>query len=160
MVAMDLAPTFGLLHTSLSVPAHLTPLQARPRADGETYAEGDVADTGSGPNGHLSVTTLEVGGGVRILVDGELDLATVPRLNAALLSVEQNGHRSIALDLEALAFMDASGLTAILSSRHRVVSAGKTFTVESCRGNVARVFTLTGQEAVLAPGSPEHADDE
>ena len=118
-----------------------------------------MAHTGSGPNGSFSVKTLEDGDCVRLLIEGELDLATVPRLSAALLSVGQNGHRSVVLDLEALTFMDASGLNAILSSRHRVVAAGKAFTVESCRGNVARVFTLTGQEAVLSPRSPEHADE-
>ncbi len=110
-----------------------------------------MAHTGSGPNGSFSVKTLEDGDGVRLYIEGELDLATVPQLSAALVSVERNGHRSIVLDLESLSFMDASGLNAILSSRHRIVSAGKEFTVVSCRGNVARVFTLTGQEAVLSP---------
>ena len=108
-----------------------------------------MAHTGSGPNGSFSVKTLEEGDGVRLLIEGELDLATVPRLSAALLSVERNGHRSIVLDLGSLTFMDASGLTAILSSHHRAAAEGRTFTVESCRGIVARVFSLTGQEAVL-----------
>lgn len=86
---------------------------------------------------------------VRILVRGELDIATVPELNTALASVEGSGHRNIVLDLEALTFMDASGLSAILTSHRRSVAAGKTFSVTSCRGIVARVFRLTGQEALL-----------
>ena len=97
----------------------------------------------------FSIGFLDGGDSVRILVRGELDIATVPQLNAALGSVEGNGHREIVLDLEALTFMDASGLSAILTSHRRSVAAGKAFTVTSCRGIVARVFRLTGQEALL-----------
>lgn len=89
-----------------------------------------MAQTGSGTNGSLSVRTLDDGERVRLFVEGELDL-------------------------EALTFMDASGLTAILSSRHRAAAHGQAFTVESCRGIVARVFSLTGQEAVLGPDPSE-----
>ena len=119
-----------------------------------------MTQTGSGSNGSLSVRTLDDGERVRLFVEGELDVATVPRLNGALLSVEQNDHRSIVLDLGSLTFMDASGLTAILSSHHRAAAQGKAFTVESCRGIVARVFSLTGQEAVLGLDPSEPAAHE
>jgi anti-sigma B factor antagonist len=102
----------------------------------------------------FSIEVHENGDAVRVLVKGELDLATVPSLTAYLELVEQDGTSSIILDLEALTFMDATGLRRILTCRERALASGKAFSVEHCPDNVARVFVLTGQHAALEPAAP------
>jgi anti-anti-sigma factor len=54
----------------------------------------------------------------RIVVRGELDIATSPRLNEALLR-ELLAGQDVELDLTTVPFMDASALGTILGARNR-----------------------------------------
>jgi anti-sigma B factor antagonist len=84
--------------------------------------------------------SLEDGAGVaRVVLDGELDLATVPVAEHAI-GRAGNDAKTLVLDLRRLSFLDSSGLRLILSaaqgSRRVVVVRGP--------AQVDRVFELTG----------------
>ena len=66
----------------------------------------------------LKVDTLSDGTFV-ITPAGELDLGTVPRFDRALIDAESRGPQRIVIDLGRLAFMDSSGLRALLAARDR-----------------------------------------
>jgi anti-anti-sigma factor len=62
-------------------------------------------------------------GAVRLLVEGEIDLATADQLDDALKEAEQVNPESIVLDLSALRFIDSSGLRVLLMSARRCIRA-------------------------------------
>lgn len=82
-------------------------------------------------------------GNTTIVVDGELDLATVPELDLAIRQAEMNGVRSLVLDLTRLAFCDSSGVHMICEARDRAHEQGMRLTVRA-NPAVRRVFGLCG----------------
>jgi anti-sigma B factor antagonist len=74
-------------------------------------------------------------------VSGELDIATAPQLEQRL---RESRGRVAVLDLSALAFMDSSGVHAIVDAGIRARQAGGRLVVLRGRPNVDRLFTLTG----------------
>lgn len=86
--------------------------------------------------------------GVRLILTGELDLATVPRLSAALHRAQADARR-VVLDLSALDFIDCSGGHLIVAADHSARGAGGQLVVVRGSAAVARFFTLTGLEPTL-----------
>src|SRR5450432_2023644 len=60
----------------------------------------------------------------RVDVAGEVDIATAPDLERALLAAEARG-RSVVLDLRALDFIDSSGVHVIIAAHHRARQRGR-----------------------------------
>jgi anti-anti-sigma factor len=79
---------------------------------------------------------------VVVAPEGELDIATVPRLAEVMRS--HDNARSVVLDLRALRFLDTSGLRAVIDEERRAGAEGRRFAI--VRGPVAvqRVFELAG----------------
>lgn len=75
-----------------------------------------MADTG--PTG-FSITAQDADGGtLRVLVRGELDLATAPELEDTLVTAIEDG-REVVLDLRELEFMDSSGVRVLVVAHTR-----------------------------------------
>jgi anti-sigma B factor antagonist len=74
-------------------------------------------------------------------VAGELDIATTPRLERAL---DGSQARVVVLDLRELAFIDSSGIHAIVRAGIRARQAGRRLVLVRVPANVERMFTLTG----------------
>ena len=73
-----------------------------------------------------------------VIVAGEVDVATAPRLHDRLVGLASDGHRRLAVDLEGVTMLDWMGLGALL-------------------GVLARVRSLGGEMVLLAP-SPATRD--
>jgi anti-sigma B factor antagonist len=85
------------------------------------------------------------GENVRVRIVGELDVSTVPELEQALESVPpDNDGGSVLLDLDGVAFMDSTGLAALLRAKHRFEVDGHHLAIGRCSPQVLRVFELTG----------------
>lgn len=95
----------------------------------------------------FSVDVLD--GPARVAVGGELDLGTVGRFEAALSQAEARGDDPVVVDLRDVAFMDSSGLRAILEAYKRGLSAGRRLVVVCGPGAVRRVLEITGASTVL-----------
>ena len=85
----------------------------------------------------------------RILLYGELDIATAPLIEHEYDRVEQRGSRVAALDLAGLTFMDVAGLRAILAAGARAKKAGRALALVGAGEAVRRVFYLTGNGGLL-----------
>ena len=72
---------------------------------------------------------------VHVVPRGELDLATVPDLEAQLDELQGLGFDRVVLDLRALEFMDSSGLALVMRRRLPVVAG---------RGQPAAVLKIAG----------------
>jgi anti-anti-sigma factor len=98
----------------------------------------------------LTISTIDDSeGSVRVVVEGRLDLATVPRLIAALRSIELRTPGALVVDLALLTYLDASSLRIVLAARRRAVAAGRTLRVEAVLGVVAPVLAAAGHVGVL-----------
>ena len=91
-------------------------------------------------------------------VVGELDLATAPELARTLHESQQLAHLTV-LDLRELAFMDCSGVHAIVNASILARKHGRRLILVRGRPDIYRMFTLTGSTsdvdiADLEPAQP------
>jgi anti-anti-sigma factor len=93
----------------------------------------------------LSIAREERGGAVRLVLDGELDLATAPLL-ARAIGREQRADRPVIVDLVRLRFMDSCGLRELL----RAAAEDPGFRIAGPVGQVRRVIGLCGVGDQLA----------
>ena len=95
-----------------------------------------------------------------IVVEGELDMATAPLLEADLAEV--NG--PVRLDLAGLTFLDSTGASALVRLYHRCQADGCTLHLARCSRPVERVLRILGLYDLLTaddrPGeTPAQSDD-
>jgi anti-sigma B factor antagonist len=91
----------------------------------------------------------EVNASALIAFAGELDLGTVPQLEAELEAAESSSAGAVVLDLRDLTFMDSSGLRVILLAAERARGNGRRFALVRGPDAVNRVFEVTGTDAHL-----------
>jgi anti-sigma B factor antagonist len=82
---------------------------------------------------------------------GELDLTAAPRLADAITRAESDAARSIlVLDVDALTFVDSSGLRVILAAHERARETGqRAFALTAGSPQVKRLLEIAGLEAHL-----------
>jgi len=78
-----------------------------------------------------------------IVVTGEIDMAAGPIIDAAILAQEQNG-RPVVIDLQAVSFIDSSGLRSLLGASRRAQDRQSTVVLRSVGPEVARLLDITG----------------
>jgi anti-sigma B factor antagonist len=94
------------------------------------------------------VPCAERSGVTRIVLTGELDIATSPRLRAALSS-PADGSVLVILDLSELTFIDATGLSAILSAHDQLRETDRRLVLTPGPRAVQKLFEITGTESEL-----------
>jgi anti-anti-sigma factor len=91
------------------------------------------------------------GPAVVVVVGGELDLDTSPRLRQVLLDlVRAQGQRTILLDVATLTFLDSSALGVLVTVQRDLTGGGGQLTVRAPSNAVRRVLEITGLDRVLA----------
>jgi anti-anti-sigma factor len=107
-----------------------------------------VSVSANGP-APFSVAVDATGQRTVITVGGELDLATAPRLEEALMP-PLGGGASVALDLRGLEFMDSTGVRVVVAAHLSAQEHGGALTVCTIPGGpVARVLEISGLDTVL-----------
>jgi anti-sigma B factor antagonist len=105
----------------------------------------------------LAIVPHDEGETLRIVLTGELDVATVALFNKRLSEVQQRGCSSLVLDLSGVSFMDSTGLSAILVAEMHARMRGQRFAVIEGPPHVNELFRLTGVdnflEIISAPGA-------
>jgi anti-sigma B factor antagonist len=82
--------------------------------------------------------------GVDVLfVEGEIDVASAPRLIAALNDAVAEAARSVIIDLTSVGFMDSTGLALLINAHRRLAVRRKGFAVVCPAGPLRRVFEIT-----------------
>ena len=94
------------------------------------------------------------GAAVAVIVSGELDLSTAPRLAAVLDRVSRLDPEVVVVDLEEVDFMDCAGLKVLLRAADALNAAdGRRLEVTGAGRQVQKLFELTGTEELLL-GTP------
>ena len=83
--------------------------------------------------------------GLVVRLAGELDLETVSELSARFVGLDAN----IVVDLADLTFIDATGISGLVSAHERTVKIGRSFALRSPTAQVAKVLSMTGVDQVL-----------
>ena len=81
-------------------------------------------------------------GTARLLVRGELDMETGPRLDGQLREVEAQRPTVLVLDLRDVSFFDSTGLQIVLDADVRAREEGRRFVVLPGDGEPMRVLEL------------------
>jgi len=81
---------------------------------------------------------------------GELDLASVGQLEESLAALDEQAPARVRIDLGGLAFIDSSGLRALLLADTRAREHGYELVLVPGQEPVQRVFEMTGALDVLS----------
>jgi len=84
-----------------------------------------------------------------ITVSGEVDLASSPELDTAIIAAIESGASSVAIDLTDVSFMDSSGLGVIVRGLKRCREADKDLDLVITNERVLKVFGITGLDQVI-----------
>ncbi len=82
--------------------------------------------------GQLVIEKTHEQGAVVLVLSGELDLASAPMLERELREAEAASPSRLVIDLGGLAFMDSTGLQALLRARERANTNGHQLALTAC----------------------------
>lgn len=109
----------------------------------------DRGTVGSANRGRLHVETRTEGGSEIVTPVGELDHHTADLLREPLESAVEQGRARLVVDCSRLEFCDSTGLNVLLGARLKAEAAGGGVHLAGMSPVVARVFEITGAEAVF-----------
>lgn len=109
----------------------------------------DRQTVGSTPRGRLRVDVRNEGSSAVVTPAGELDHHTADLLREPLEEVVSQGRARLVVDCSQLEFCDSTGLNVLLGARLKAEAAGGGVHLAAMRPVVARVFQITGAEAVF-----------
>jgi anti-sigma B factor antagonist len=83
-------------------------------------------------------------GAARLRPHGELDMASVPKLERLLRQAHDDGYREMIVDLRGLEFMDSTGLSLLVRWSLCADRDGYDFALVAGDDKIHRLFELTG----------------
>jgi anti-sigma B factor antagonist len=86
---------------------------------------------------------------ITLAVTGDLDVYTAPRLRDCLLDLLAQGHRAVAVDLNAVEFVDSAGLGVLIAALRRFGSDSGLLSLVCTSAPIIRLLELTGLTSVF-----------
>lgn len=84
----------------------------------------------------------------RVVVRGDVDMASAPQLRRLLDELIDAGATEVVVDCRELDFLDSSGIGALVAARTRLGDGGA-LAIEHARPNVRKVLEVTGVDRDL-----------
>ncbi|MCX5200792.1 STAS domain-containing protein [Streptomyces sp. NBC_00237] len=109
----------------------------------------DRGTVGSANRGRLQVEVRTEGRNEIVTPAGELDHHTAELLREPLEQALDDGRTRLVIDCSLLEFCDSTGLNVLLGARLKAEAAGGEVHLAGMQPVVARVFEITGAEAVF-----------
>jgi anti-sigma B factor antagonist len=88
--------------------------------------------------------------GVSVRLTGDLDIVNAEDVKRELAQVVDAGPSSLTLDMEAVRFVDSSGLGTLVAIHRHAETAGTRFVVRAVPPQVQRLFEITRLDDLLA----------
>lgn len=102
----------------------------------------------------MNIETSTAANGVTVIrPQGRLDMRVAPDIRQGLAELARTGNARMVLDLEAVSFIDSSGLGAIISGLKSAREAGGDLRIARPNQQVRLVLQLTTLDRVLKPHS-------
>jgi anti-sigma B factor antagonist len=83
------------------------------------------------------------------VIEGEIDMASAPGLEAALTTHIQASSGDVVLDCAAMTFIDSTGIGVLVRLARQLDAAGRRLVVTNLHENCQQVFVLTGVDEVI-----------
>lgn len=118
-------------------------------------------ETSTGPR--LGIRLQGQGDRRTLALTGEMDLATAPALEGAVIRLCKDPIKQLVLDLSQLEFIDGSGLHAVSAARLICQDSGCELCIIPGRKELHRLFTISGLDGRLPfrpPGPEPHGEQE
>lgn len=93
-------------------------------------------------------------GDSRIVVTGEVDMATAPQIASAIDSLDRARAQRVVLDLSGVSFMDSTGLASLVHGRAKLVSRGAVLVLGAVSKQVQVLLQTAGLESAFVRESP------
>lgn len=113
-----------------------------------------VLPAAPGPPAGFGITVSESGGRTQVFVQGELDVLTVPELRSVLRGCAEHGRSDVVVDLRALEFLDARGLSALVEGWRLLDERHRRLTISSPSPGTRRLLDLTGLSEIFGVQPP------
>lgn len=98
----------------------------------------------------LSVTSHQRDGRTVVTVGGEIDVYTAPLLRERIHELVKDGHHDLVIDLEAVGFLDSTGLGVLVGGLKRVRAHSGSMRLVCTSPKILKVFEITGLTKVFA----------
>ncbi|HEU5267927.1 MAG TPA: STAS domain-containing protein [Jatrophihabitans sp.] len=85
-----------------------------------------------------------------VAVTGEVDVYSAPALKESLTGLLRSGTSEVVVDLTEVAFLDSTGLGALVEARAASNEIGGSLLVVCNQERILKLFTITGLDTVFA----------
>jgi len=97
----------------------------------------------------LEIETIERDGACVVVVEGEVDLNTSPKLRTVLTKQVPRNVRAVEVDLQAVPYMDSSGVATLIEGLRAAVSSDAEFALVAPSPAVLKVLKLSRLDSVF-----------
>jgi anti-sigma B factor antagonist len=99
----------------------------------------------------LNVSSRSQGDHAIVIVSGEIDLYTAPRLNSELAAVTASAAPAsrVIIDLSGVEFCDSTGMNVLLSCLRQIQERGGELELAAPRPAVRKILQVTGLDSVF-----------
>jgi anti-sigma B factor antagonist len=98
----------------------------------------------------LSVSVRAEGDRTVVAVSGEIDVYTAPKLREHLIDLVSSGQYKLIVDLEAVDFLDSTGLGVLVGGLKRVRTHEGSLDLVCSQDRILKIFRITGLTKVFA----------
>jgi anti-sigma B factor antagonist len=99
--------------------------------------------------GPLELTVAQSDAVASVTVRGEVDIHTCGELEKMLTDLADHGARTITIDLSQVAFIDSSGLRALVVGHKALRDQGGSLVISNPSASTARLFEVTGLDGLF-----------
>ena len=123
-------------------------LLRRPTSETVRAAAGND-DGGSAADFSMTQSRTDTGG-VRLSLSGDIDLTCHDALRNRIIAIIDIDHADhLFVDLDAVSFLDCSGIGALIAGRNAAVAAGCRYELQNPHGIVSTILRISGVDLVL-----------
>jgi anti-sigma B factor antagonist len=97
----------------------------------------------------LSLQTREVDSRTIVAVGGEIDVYTAPKLRDKITELVAAGTYDLVIDMEAVEFLDSTGLGVLVGGLKRVRTHDGTLRLVCTQERILKIFRITGLTKVF-----------
>jgi anti-sigma B factor antagonist len=97
----------------------------------------------------ISVSQTTAGDVPIVAVSGEVDVYSAPALKDNITEILQSGVTTLIVDLSGVAFLDSTGLGALVEARAATSDAGGSLPLVCSQERILKLFTITGLDGVF-----------
>ena len=103
----------------------------------------------------LTISTSATGGTTTLTLDGDLDPSSAPQLATAIAdALARDGLEALVIDVAGLAFIDSSGLSALVNGHADAAEVDVAFSVVNPTSLCERLIAATGLTDLLGSTAP------